>query len=167
VEDDAMAELGMKDVNLDNMLEPDSVIKKEYELDAELWTESVLEIALDERVPADVRRHYVACQHSMVYGYLFYPIMTLAAGQLYRVLEATVELRCHQSEENVEGLDLNEKIGRLIETGEIPEGSAFIWQTVGELRDFVSYPGGDNISPPNDGLILLTRVKECLESLYQ
>ena len=124
-----MAEMGLKDVNIDNWLDPDSVIKKEHELDAELWMESVLEITLDERVPIDIRRHFAVCQNSMTYGYLFYPIMTLATERLYRVLEAAVDLRAHQSKESVDGLDLNEKIGRLIETGEIPEGSAFIWQT--------------------------------------
>jgi hypothetical protein len=98
-----MADLGFKQLTADNWLKPDpaSTVFVTLQPDgqtrptsAEEWLEFMLEPQLGANVPEDVRRLFEAARSAMAYGYLFYPLYTLAAEQLFRVADAAIFHRC-------------------------------------------------------------------------
>ena len=46
-----------------------------------------------EAVPAEIHDLFAVARGAMLYGYFFYPLYTLAAEQLYRVVEAAVSYK--------------------------------------------------------------------------
>lgn len=161
-----MGNLGFKELTNDNWLEPDATMSEAFELEPEMWMESVLEIQLNEKIPETVRNQYRMCQFSMVYGSLFYPILSLASEHLYRILENALDLKCKDMGLATEKWTFDAKVDKLVEENVLDEQNGFLWHNVKNIRFFVSHAGGGEVSAPNEALISLNRVKECLEGLY-
>ncbi len=84
---------GMKKLALHNWREPD-VPKFFSGLTEEVWLREAMKPQLAAAVPEDVARLFEIARGSILYVWLFFPLLTLASEQLHRVQEAAVRARC-------------------------------------------------------------------------
>lgn len=82
-------EHGIKKLTVGNWLKPDGVWSHfEGISSGEVWVRSILQPALVETVPLEVRKLFEVARSAMAYAYFFYPLSSLAEEQLYRVVES-------------------------------------------------------------------------------
>src|SRR5689334_7041614 len=82
-----------KKITPDNWLEPD-LPKTFTRLTADVWVPVLLRPQLTESVPKEIRSLFECSRAMYIYGYLFYPMITMALEQLHRVAEAAVAAKC-------------------------------------------------------------------------
>ncbi len=168
-------ELGFKDLNLENYLEPDEMMRPFVTLDAsgtsrpipqEQWANEMLGVTLSERVPVEVRRLFAVARGAMLYGWFFYPLFTLASEQLLRTAEASIALKCRAlgAPRKVSGFFA--RIEWLREAGLFSEQAASIWHSVRELRNSASHPSDQMILMPGHALSVLARTAQEIDRLY-
>lgn len=58
------------------------------------WIAAHLQPQISPNVPEVISSLFEVARGSMIYGWFFYPLITLGAEQCYRVLEAAVHKRC-------------------------------------------------------------------------
>ena len=83
------------------------------------WLKAAQLAQMNLVVPEKVRSLFEAARGMFVYGYLYYPLCTLAAEQLYRVFEAAVSSRCAMLSGPKDKTPLQKKIQWLMEFGTI------------------------------------------------
>jgi predicted nuclease with RNAse H fold len=151
---------GMKKLALHNWREPD-VPKFFPGLTEEVWLLEAMKPQLISAVPEDVVRLFEIARGSILYGWLFYPLLTLASEQLHRVQEAAVRARC-----KIDGIPLTKTlkngcvrarnfadlIGELSGRGIIRHDECGIWDVTRNLRNMSSHPERPTILPPGHAL---------------
>src|SRR5258708_6154164 len=60
------------------------------------WVSYFLRPVPSDAVPDNVAALLDVARGAMIYGLLFYPLVTLGSEQCYRVLESAIRLRCEQ-----------------------------------------------------------------------
>jgi len=151
---------GMKKLALHNWREPD-VPKYFPQLTEDVWVPAVMEPKLTSAVPEEIARLFEIARGSILYGWLFYPLLTLAKEQLYRVQEAAVRARSKQAGVATERVKKNgdcvprnfgELITELVSAGIIPADAIVFWENARQLRNQVSHPERPTIMPPGAAL---------------
>lgn len=151
---------GMKKLTPGNWRQPD-ISKWFSELTEDMWIAEVMRPQLNARVPEEVIRMFEVARGSIAYGWYFYPLLTLASEQLYRVQEAAVRERC-----KLAGIPLEEagKDGKLRarrfadllrdlkQRGIVPAESHIRWDAVRKLRNASSHPQKQSIMLPAEAL---------------
>ena len=102
----------------------------------------------------------------MVYGYFFYPLYTLAAEQLFRVIEAAVAHKCKTLGMPRSTIIFGERIDWLVERGAISRSESTRWHAARRLRNTASHPEHQMILPPGNAVGMLERIAEDLNSLF-
>jgi hypothetical protein len=120
----------------------------------------------------------------MIYGWFFYPLITLAAEQCSRVIEAGVKAYCvghgiPTQKFNKNGHLLRTKDGRPIETSYsgnirelvksqvIPACEAGLWNAAREFRNISSHPERQMIFTPGIALGMLKATSDRLNELFR
>lgn len=145
----------MKKLGLHNWREPEVPISFPG-LQEDIWVKRVLAPKLIEAVPEDVIRLFEVARGSMLYGWFFYPLLTLANEQLDRVHEAAVRHRCKAAGIATQGSrggkirdrNFGELIDELVARGVIPNEAVPQWDAVRKLRNHSSHPKSQMIIPP-------------------
>ena len=89
------AEFGFKRLSLENWQAIDPVWGLAFgELEPSEWVRDVLKYDLNPVVPLAVRRLFETARGTLVYGLMFYPLLTIGTEQLSRVKEAAVINKC-------------------------------------------------------------------------
>lgn len=102
---------------------------------------------------------------ALVYGCFFYPLYTLAAEQLFRVIEAAIVHRCEQlGAPNMR--NLQSQITWLINRGIIPSAEADRWDAARQLRNIASHPTNQAIFTPGMALNFLEGVANDINALF-
>lgn len=139
------------------------------------WLEAHLEPQLSSTVPQDIASLFEVARGSMIYGWFFYPLITLATEQCYRVIEAAVRKRCQQAgiptkKQSKSGRTIETKfvqnIESLIGAGIIAEADRSRWDVTRRLRNITSHPDFQMILPPGTTTSHLVSTAEMLNSLY-
>ena len=169
-----MTRFELKEISLNNWLEPDDVLKGfarlspngQITLRGEDYLLYILRPNLHESVPSDVQALFEVSRGAMAYGYFFYPLYTLAMEQLFRVAEAAVEnkysaLRAPKSTKKFE-----EKINWLVNKSIIPQSESGQWKAVRKLRNITSHPKSQSIYPPTSTIAILEHVASQINSLF-
>jgi hypothetical protein len=147
----------MKTLNASNWREPDPTIEFFCRLDAEgrpraiapeEWIADILKPDLEPAVPEDVRALFEVARGAMVYGYLFYPLYTLAGEQLLRVTEAAATHRCRQLGAPSRIKRFEAKVDWLVEHRALPEADYSAWNATRQMRNHASHPTAQSIYPP-------------------
>src|SRR5205823_2457300 len=86
---------GLKKITLQNWQTPD--IPRTFNITGEQWVQRVLEPKLSANVPEEVEKLFEVARGSMIYGWFYYALMTLAAEQLFRVCELAAKKRCEKA----------------------------------------------------------------------
>lgn len=151
---------GMKKLSLQNWREAD-VPRSFPGLTEELWVEEVLAPQLSSSVPEDVLRLFEIARGSILYGWLFYPLLTLASEQLYRVQEAAVRARCKLAgiptaktlkNGSLRNRKFSELIDELANRDIIRNDELGFWDAVRHSRNQSSHPDRPTILPPGHAI---------------
>lgn len=157
--------LGFKKLNLENWLLADPVCATQVQGGPDAWIRMVLKPRLSQDVPIDVRRLYEVAQGSLAYGFLFYPLLTLATEQVFRVGEAALREKCVEMGAASE-MRFAQRIEWLAERGVISAIDQERWSGARELRNSTSHPGRQMILPPGAALSLFTRMADDINKLF-
>jgi hypothetical protein len=168
------AHFGFKRITAENWRE--AGLPPLYELATpENWIEAHLKPQLGANVPPDIAALFEVARGCMIYGWFFYPLLTLAAEQCYRVLEAAVRKRCEQvgiptTLQNKKGKTIQtrfvDNIASLIDAGILDAAQQPRWTTIRQLRNIASHPESQMIMTLGMTIDQLVLTTDWLNSLY-
>lgn len=170
-----MASFGIKRLTVDNWLEADfastsfATVTPEGTIiptTADAWIRLIVQPKLDISVPQDIRDLFEVARGAMAYGYLFYPLFTLAAEQLFRVAEAAVALKCKAMNGPKSHGDFRTRIDWLVTKAMITEEQRGAWHALRQLRNTASHPDEQTILTPGDTIGILHNVAARVNSLF-
>jgi hypothetical protein len=96
---DFVREYGFKELSESNLVEMDDVWGSFVHFDSlngiELpdWFTEAKGIMLTNSVPREVRAMFEVCRGAIIYGWYFYPLLTVGTEQLFRLLEFAVRAK--------------------------------------------------------------------------
>lgn len=167
---------GFKRITLSNWREMDDVIQFPIPVCEERWVNACLGPQLATAVPMEIAALFEVARGSMIYGWFFYPLITLATEQCHRVLEAGARARSSQlglptkvPKRNGKMRDsmFSEVIEALAKHGVISPKDRKRWDATRNLRNWSSHPVRQSISSPGMALSALDSTVELLNRLYQ
>jgi hypothetical protein len=143
-----LTDLGIKQVTGENWLEIDPTngmfgwCPEPADLIAHIMSPQ-----LAATIPKEIRTLFEVARGAMCYGFLFYPLWTLAAEQLFRVGEAAISHRCEQLQAPNKVRTFEDKIDFLKQEGAI-SADGFDWHTLRRFRNRASHPRDQTIVSP-------------------
>ena len=171
-----MTNLGFKKLTIENWLEPDKlsssfvrislVDEQVHPFAGNEWVRYILKPSLTETVPTEVRALFEVARGALVYGYLFYPLYTLAGEQLFRVAETAVILKCKALGAPRSIKTFQKKVEYLTCNKVIPEQEKEDWRVIWKLRNKASHPEGQNIFLPSQMIEALKFIADRINSLF-
>lgn len=166
---------GFKKLTVANWREP-TVPLTFSGLTEERWIESVMEPTLIDAVPAEVRRMFEVARGSILYGWFFYPLLTLASEQIYRVQEAAIRERCkfagiptetiRKKDGEVTPRNFGRLLGDLRDKKLLPEDEADAWENVRLIRNHVSHPETQSINVPSAAIMTVQVAVRRINQLF-
>lgn len=104
----------------------------------------------------------------LLYGCFFYPLYTLGAEQLFRVVEAAVTVRCEEIDAPAKAMNRFEtKLAHLRNEGMISAADWIKWDAARHLRNLSSHPDDQTILMPNTTMTVLADTAEQVNGLFQ
>jgi Domain of unknown function (DUF4145) len=172
-----MNRIGFKKLSAENWLEPESVMSAfvtlslkdstKSPISADAWLDRFLKPQLDSTVPFEIHRLFEVARGAAAYGYLFYPLYTLAGEQLYRVAEAAASAKCKLLRAKTRKVkSFQNKISFLHEQNVILQQDWIWWDSIRHLRNFASHPGRQVIMMPHDALYNVASVANHVNDLF-
>jgi hypothetical protein len=162
-----MSKLPFKEIGVHNWLQPDPVVL--HFAGTERVTDyvgTVLAPRLSEDVPEDIRNLFEVARAAMLYGYLFYPLYTLAMEQLFRVGEAAVAVKCKQLGAPKDKKKFTDRIDWLAERGVFDRSRFSAWHTLRRMRNSASHPDRQSIVTPGPAIGMLGAVAADINALF-
>ncbi|GEM_PF-1734687 len=166
-------ELGVKLPTRDNLLDVDPVIAafatiengEPRPLKPTDILSSIESYKLGEGVPIEIRRAFQAAKGAMVYGYWYYPMLTLAAQQLVRVAVFALENFLDLAKIDRRGA-IQMQIQKLADLGFfVSSNDRARWENIRRLRNRVSHSGTANIWSVADALSIAREVSAAINTL--
>lgn len=166
--------LGFKRITVANWQDRDMPIGFSA-LTPDSWVEHNMDPQLGPNVPADIAALFEVARGAIVYGWFFYPLITLAVEQCSRVLEAGVKACCVEHGIPTQRLDksgspiattYSQNIAMLIKSEVIPASDADLWNVARDLRNLFSHPERQMIFPPGVTLGMLQTTADRLNELF-
>lgn len=169
-----MAQLGIKILTLENWMNPDPLMSnlvmvnnKNFSImSAEDWAVSILEPKLAETVPIEILKLFEVARGSMLYGYFFYPLFTLAFEQLLRVVEAAVSEKCRQIGASKSANTFKTRVEYLQKANVLSVEENTLWDALRKLRNIASHPDQQTILPPGVTLEFVFNISELINRLF-
>jgi hypothetical protein len=157
-------QLEFRRIAIDNWLQPDlpGYIPG---LRAGEWITAVLDPKLGPHVPLEIVRLFEVCRGTTVYAWYFYPLLTLAAEQSHRVMEAAAKLRSEQIGHPEE--TFARSIKRLMDSGILDDETAKRWEATRGLRNSGSHPKRQQIWDAGSALDILKSSAELINRLFE
>jgi predicted nuclease with RNAse H fold len=163
----------MKKLALHNWHEPD-VPRSFPGLTEEVWLSAALEPKLTDAVPEEVVRLFEVARGSILYGWFFYPLLTLASEQLHRVQEAAVRARSKavgisltkQVNGRTATVNFQTLISELHGRGIIRDEELEAWHATRKLRNWSSHPAAQSILPPGMALSAIDVTARHINQLF-
>jgi hypothetical protein len=151
-----MSKTGFKTITPENWQESD-ILRYIPKMTEEIWLRTHLEPKLADTVPDEIHSLFEAARGAMIYGWFYYPLLTLGSDQLFRTLEAAVHHCCLKRNIPVEFADKNGKtrsvkyadqVRRLVEKGVIPVEEESRWEGARGLRNVFAHPKSQMVLSP-------------------
>ena len=165
---------GFKRITAENWQQAD--VPKLFRLmTPDAWIEAHLRPKLKPNVPEEIASLFEVTRGSMIYGWFFYPLITLATEQCFRVLEAAARKRCEKAgiptkrptkKGKIIYKSFVENIESLVKAGIIETKDRSDWNVARQLRNIASHPDSQMILAPGATIGLLVSAADLLNSLY-
>ena len=133
-------EFGFKRLSLENWLTVDPVWDAFANSEPSEWVHDLLKVNLDPVVPLAIRKLFETARGTLVYGLMFYPLLTIGTEQLFRVLEAAATNKCMAMNAPAKIKNFSHKIKWLSENNTIAKEQYIRWNSIRQLRNQVSQP---------------------------
>lgn len=142
----------------------------------EEWVSFFLRPVLTDAIPDSIAGLLEVARGAMIYSLLFYPLATLGAEQVYRVLEAGVRLKCEQlglptkvvlKDGRERDTSFSENLDALQASIHSLQPTRAQWATVHRLRNATSHPSRQMILDPGLAQGHLELAVEFLNSLFK
>ena len=165
-------ELGVKHLTPENWLVADAVAVMIHRTDSGAaisgseWVELTSTPKISDSVPRDIHRMFEVARGAMIYGYFFYPLLTLGEQHLYRAIEAAVTLKCHSLQGPAGRETLSQKLDWLLEHGSLTASQRQDWDSLRIARNEASHPRFQSIILPNFALFMLGDVAKEINLLF-
>lgn len=159
-------DLGFKRLSLENWQTVDPVWGAFANSEPSEWVHDLLKVNLDPVVPLPIRKLFETARGTLVYGLMFYPLLTIGTEQLFRVLEAAVTNKCMEMHAPAKIRQFSRKLTWLLENNTIAEEQYIRWNSIRQLRNHVSHPHDQNIFDPNIALDQLYISIELINKLF-
>lgn len=165
---------GFKAITPENWQSEDEVAQY-FVRDPNVWIELYLSPKLSQQVPEDITALFEVARGAMIYGWYFYPLLTLGTEQCYRIAEAAVRYRCKQLDEPLvlvtnKGRErqrtFHDLCQALVQRGAIPESDIEFWKAARHLRNWASHPQDQPILMPGQAAGTLRRTAEKINELF-
>jgi hypothetical protein len=140
------------------------------------WVEFYRRPVLKSRVPPEIVTLLEVARGAMIYGWFFYPLVTIGAEQCLRVLESGVRLRCQQASIQTKvtrkggrevDTSFDENVTALLGSNLLAKMDKLRWDAVRCLRNSTSHPRRQMILDPGQGQSVLELSVEVLNDLFQ
>lgn len=169
-----MTQLGIKILTVENWMNSDPLMgnlvmlnnKMISIMSAEDWAVSILKPKLAKTVPIEILKLFEVARGSMVYGYFFYPLFTLALEQLLCVAEAAVSDKCKQIGARKSANTFQKKVAYLREANVLSEREYTQWDALRKLRNIASHPDEQTILPPGVTLEFVFDISLLINRLF-
>ncbi|MGA2434026.1 MAG: hypothetical protein ABSG25_01935 [Bryobacteraceae bacterium] len=164
-------ESGFKRLTLENWLtvDPawDGVVMSSSRPDpSEAWVYDLIRTDLNPGVPLPIRNLFETARGTLVYSLMFYPLLTLGAEQLFRVLEASASLKCKVMNAPPKINTFEKKVKWLAENGAITAEQQVRWKGVRIMRNEASHPKDQSIFSPCMALKILDKTVDLINPLF-
>ena len=166
---------GFKRITLANWKRMDEIIQFPSPVTEEHWVKACLTTQMGSSVPEEIAALFEVARGSMIYGWFFYPVISLATEQCFRVLEAGARARCDQlglatqrKKKNGEASEIgfSALINALEKAGHIDQPMRQKWDAILFLRNDACHPKRQTILPPGDALKTLAVTADFLNRLF-
>lgn len=143
--------------------------------DPNVWIALYLGPKLGAQVPKDIAALFEVARGSMVYGWYFYPLLTVGTEQCYRIAEAAVRFRCKQLGEPLVSVikksherqrSFHDLCQALVQRGVIAESDIEFWMAARKLRNWASHPQDQSILMPGQAVGVLQRTADKVNELF-
>lgn len=134
------------------------------------WIAWFNEVALQASVPEPVRRLFELARGSMIYGWLYYPLLTVGFDQCGRCVEAGVRhaavplLGCEPPQQ--QKIKYRALIERMVKHGHILESDEPQWMSGLQLRNAAAHLTTPAIGSPGDARAALCITARQLNALF-
>jgi hypothetical protein len=157
-----------KKLDPNNWLQPDKTNSFFVGMEnSDEYVKVVLGAKLSKNVPKNIQALFEIARGAMLYGYLFYPLFALAAGQLFRVAEAALVHKFDQLGMPKDKKRFVERIEYLEQQGIFSHDKAHHWHTIRHLRNSETHVTSQSIIPPRHGIELLYSLAEDINKLFE
>jgi hypothetical protein len=143
--------------------------------DAE-WIDFFFDPKLEAKVPSEIAKLFEVARGAMIYGWYFYPLLTLGIEQCYRLLDTGTRIRCNQlgiptvvTKKNGDkrSTSFKENTDALIKRGIVSKNDEVRWEAVRNLRNWSSHPERQSLYDPGHAQGTLVLVAEFLNDLFR
>ena len=130
------------------------------------YVQPALQPQLGRMVPEDICDLYEVARGTLAYGFYFYPLLTLAADQCFRVAEAAVNLKAEELSCPKRVSSFGAKIDWLVAAGAIPSHDQESWHGLRHLRNEGSHPRRQHIFTPGIAFNTFHHVAELVNTVF-
>lgn len=130
------------------------------------YVQPALQPQLGANVPEDICDLFEVARGALAYGYYFYPLLTLAADQCFRVAEAAADMKAAELGCPKKVRTFNEKIDWLASQGVVSAQDQESWHGLRELRNRASHPRRQHIFTPGIAFNIFHHVADLVNALF-
>ena len=133
---------------------------------SDAWVNYITRIELDPTVPLTIRRLFEMARGSLAYSLMYYPLLTLGAEQIFRVLETAASAKCEALSAPPKVKTFEKKIDWLLTHGALTIEQQARWHAIRHLRNEASHPQDQSIILPGMALSALEVAVELINLLF-
>jgi len=169
--------MGSKTLSPTNWLEPDiassMMLNRDPSSDATSpmsgtdWLNLILEPRLHPDVPEEVKGMYETARAVITYGWFYYPMITLGAEQLYRVLEAAASHKCKSMNAPSSVKTFDKKLNWLNTKCILTDEDVHRWTPARTLRNIASHAKFQALHLPSYAIQELENAANDINSLFR
>lgn len=163
--------MGFKRITPENFTVPD--LSRAFGLaDHAQWIAWFNEVTIEQCVPEPVRRLFELARGSMIYGWLYYPLLSSGLEQCGRCMEAglryaAVPLLSWPAPDNQTKRSYRTLIDSMIKKGHLLKADESRWLAALDLRNDAAHPKKPTIWAPGHARSALATTAERLNALFK
>lgn len=125
----------------------------------------ILEMQLHSAVPAEVRKMFDVLKGTIIYGFFYRPIFTVASDQIYFVADAAAFHRC-KALGGIPPDNFGERIKLLKEKGVIPADEGALWDAARRIRNAIAHRTEQSMDMPASEVSTLSMMADDINRLF-
>lgn len=130
------------------------------------WIDDIQKSKLDDSTPFEIQKLFEVAKGTMIYGYFFYPILTLSSEQFTRVAETAINIKCNTINCPKARNTFSKKVDWLLQESILSKDLHTKWKSIVKLSNMFSHPSRQNIFNPVMAINLMDTVARNINYLF-